>query len=172
MKSAFRPVFLACMMVIATVYAPAAQLPPDRPNKVYVVLSRTDIEVENRVPSSPDEQKVWGRAGQTVQFSIENSDTVDHTVTIPLSVAEPKPGYAALATLFVPLVKGNESVTVPAQKDAVLTFNIASASDLQFKTRRPWANDPNKGMTYKYYIYSTPAGGNTIKLDPDIEIRP
>jgi len=189
MKSALRPVFLTWVLVVMTVGALAGPLPPNRPNKIYVVLTKNKtIQVENRVSDSPFPRKVWGRVGGTVQFVIENRDSVEHTVTIPLSVAEPKrapespkgaPAYPHRATFFVPLVKGDQSITVAAGKDATLTFTVAvSTTYLQFDTRPYWRDDPDKdnpqlerGMTYKYNIYSTPAKGTTIKLDPDIEIR-
>jgi hypothetical protein len=177
MKRPLRPVFLTCGLVMVVLAMPAAQQPANRPNKVRIL-------VDNKGISQPDNgkggSKVWARAGGVLVFEIKNEDKVAHQVSIPIAEFKPSdnPAYYAKAT-EKPLVEPQkDTLTVQPGKTENLELKVKPVEHFGFDTRPEWAkdqfkNDPekSKGMTYKYTVYTTPAGGKRIPLDPDVEIN-
>jgi hypothetical protein len=171
--SASRAVFLVCTVVVVTLAMPAAQSVPSRPNSIRIIIKANSITVTNG-RHDVDPQKVWARAGGPVRFVIENRDTVAQTVRIPIGEFKPKKGYQHEATDVVPFVPNSDAITVRSGKVGVIPFVVMPASHFKFPTRFPWNTDQRHelGMTYKYNVYTTRAGGTEVPHDPDIEIRP
>lgn len=170
MRHQLRHVSLTSGLVIAALVVPMAQTPPETPHSIRIFVDGSSITLDNG-GSRNGRSKVWARAGGNVAFVIENLDSIAHDVRIPLSEFVPSPGYPSTATDGSPMVPGQkDTVTVEPGEVGALVLRVHPLPHFQFDQRDPWKSDSTLGMTYKYTVYSRPAGGKETKLDPDIEI--